>query len=169
MCALHLHAQPSCPCESSAQASEWVVLKTHPRQWKQNIKALSSHPWVTSVTASHERLLGLKTFSPVWPGAHCARAAAGGSVDRKEIPELSLSSSGKKTSSEASSEPLALWASVSSGLVPKTALQLCIPGYQLTRHTQARLSWRTRDPGQSHPAHSPHSRSHVDTARGEQP
>lgn len=95
---MHLPAQPFCPCESSAQAREWVVLKTHPRQWKQNIKALSSHPWVTSVTASHERLrlLGLKTFSPVWPGARCDGAAAGGSVDRKEIPDLGLLSSGKR-------------------------------------------------------------------------
>lgn len=41
-------------------------------------------------------LLSLKTFSPVWPGACCDGAAAGGSVDRKEIPELGLLASGKR-------------------------------------------------------------------------
>lgn len=75
-------------------------------------------------------LLGLKTFSPVWPGARCDRAAAGGSVDRKEIPEPSLLSSGKRP--EASSESFTLWASVSSGLVPEISLQVGIPG--ITRH-----------------------------------
>lgn len=106
-----------------------MVLKTHPRQWKQNIKALSSHPRVTSVTASHERLrlLGLKTFSPVWPGARCARAAAGGSVDRKEIPDTSVISYPQEKDRRPVFEPFALWASVPSGSVPKMSLQLCIP------------------------------------------
>lgn len=93
-------------------------------------------------------LLGLKTFSPMWSGARCDRAAAGGSVDRKEIPEPSLLSSGKRP--EDSSEPFALWASVSSGLVPEMSLQLPIPDINSPGiDNEARLPRGTRDPGQN--------------------
>lgn len=112
-------------------------------------KALSSHLWVTSVTASHERLLSLKTFSPVWPGTHCDRAAAGGSVDRKEIPEPSLLILMKKNLKPV----LSL---LPSGLLfpqvwtLKMSLQLCIPGITSPdTESIARLSWETRDAGQN--------------------
>lgn len=121
------------------------------RQWKQNIKALSSQSWVTSVTASYKRLLCLKTLSSVWPGARCSRAAAGGSVDRKEMPEPL--SSGKKTRDQ-------FWFSVSLGfcflgvrrngssVVP--TLSLWYSTHYPSRHSSvAGLSWRTRNPGQT--------------------
>lgn len=85
------------------------------------------------------------------PGAHCDRAAAGGSVDRKEIPEPSLFILRKKKKKpEASPGPFALWASVSSGLVLKMSPQLCIPEItSLDTESIARLSWGTRDAGQN--------------------
>jgi hypothetical protein len=82
---LALPAQPSCPCESPAQARVWVVLQTHPRQWKQNTK---THI-LTSVGYQRHCLLqrALLPENITSSAARCLlpQGAAEGSVDRSKL------------------------------------------------------------------------------------